>query len=309
MDTATTEVTKGALRHPDQSEVQRLIPSARREHKVLLGFYSQAEARQFLEGKALQPAQLEELMRRWQLARTLLETLPPLQDEHAEVLPLNDAEARSEVERAMQRPDCKQAFRDDWSAKLVEIRRIVPFQPSMDIEYAKGLVGPDVTPANLISAVRLCFSDKRPTALAVQVDELQKAITISGINPALQLMGYQCGQQGPNNPFSVNLWIGGGLNLVQVSCYRGRCFLTNGYHRVYALLGAGFTHIPCVFKETNTLGETGALGAGFFPEPVLMSTRPPQFLDFADEVLGITVPMLPVKKVIRIRPDEYLVVG
>jgi hypothetical protein len=71
----------------------------------------------------------------------------------------------------------------------------------------------------------------------------------------------------------------------------------------------GFTHIPCLIRNANNIAETGALGAGFFPESLLMSPCPPLFRDFTDEVLAITVPAHAAKKVVRIRPDEYFVLG
>jgi hypothetical protein len=38
-----------------------------------------------------------------------------------------------------------------------------------------------------------------------------------------------------------------------------------------------------------------------------MAPRPPLFPDFADPVLGMIVPFQAVRRVVRIRPDEYFV--
>jgi hypothetical protein len=293
----------------DESELRRLIPADRRDHCFLLGFYCDQEARQFLQGKGFEQNQFDEIMKRWAAAKTLIESLPPLSHE-PEVRPILEPEALLEIGKVMDRPDCKQMFPDGtWSVSLLQLSGIIPFQPNVDLAYASSLVEESFDSADLLSAVKLCFPYGKPSTLAVSVDQPQKAITVSGINPALQVVGFHCGQQDAQGPFVVSLYISAGPNLVQATRYRGRCFLTNGYHRAYRLMRCGFTHIPCLIRNANNIAETGALGPGFFPESLLMSPRPPLFTDFADEVLAITIPMHAAKKVVRIRPDEYFVLG
>jgi hypothetical protein len=293
----------------NESELRRLIPADRRNHGFLLGFYPEEEARQLLQGKALEQGKLDEIMKRWGIARALIETLPPL-SHGPEVLPILEPEALIEISKVMGRADCKQMFPDGtWSVSLLQLSGIIPFQPSIDLAYASNLGEEVLNPTDILFAVKLCFPYGKASTLAVSVDHPQKAITVSGINPSLQVAGFQWGQQDAQGPLVISLYISAGPNLVQATRYRGRYFLTNGYHRTYRLMRAGFTHIPCLVRNANNIAETGALGAGFFSESLLMSPRPPLFMDFADEVLAISVPMPAAKKVVRIRPDEYLVLG
>jgi hypothetical protein len=293
----------------DESELRRLIPADRRNQCFLLGYYPEQEARQLLQGKGLEQDHFDEIMKRWAVAKAFIESLPPLSHE-PEVRPILDPDALLEVSKVMDRPDCKQLFPDGtWSVSLLQLSGIIPFQPNIDLAYSSGLGEETLNSADILGAVKLSFPYGKPSTLAVSVDQPQKAITISGINPALQVVGFHCGQQDAQGPFVVSLYISAGPNLVQATRYRGRYLLTNGYHRAYRLMRAGFTHIPCIVRSASNIAETGALGAGFFPESLLMSPRPPLFTDFADEVLAITVPTHAAKKVVRIRPDEYFVVG
>ncbi len=293
----------------DDSDLRRLIPPDRRNHCFLLGFYSDREARQFLEGKSLQQADFDELMNHWNTARARISTLSPLSGE-PEIRPILEPELLLEIAKVTERPDFKQAFPEGtWSVSLVELSGIIPFQPNVDIDYAAKQGVDTLCSTDLLSAVRICFPYGKLTTLAINLDQPQKAVTVSGFNPALQVVGFQYGQQDAQGPFVVSLYITAGLNIVQVSRYRGRYFLSNGYHRTYKLMRAGFTHIPCIVKNVDSLAETGALAPGFFSESVLMSARPPLFTDFRDEVLGITVPVHATKKVVRIRPDEYFMIG
>ncbi len=293
----------------DESELRRLIPADRRDHCFLLGFYPEQEARQLMQGKGLEQDHFDEIMARWGTAKTLIESLPPLSDE-PEVRPILEPEALLEIGKVMDRPDTKQIFPDGtWSVSLVEVSKIIPFQPNVDVEYAAQQGGEVLDPTDLRSVVRLCFPLGKPTALAISTDQAQKAITVSGVNPTLQVVGFNYGQKDASGPFVVSFYISSGPNILQVSRYRGRYFLTNGYHRTYGLMKAGLTHIPCLVRNANSLAETGALAPGFFSESILMASRPPLFADFGDEVLGISVPVHAMKKVVRIRPDEYFCLG
>jgi hypothetical protein len=293
----------------DESELRRLISPDRRNHSFLLGFYAENEARQLLPGKSLEQDRSVEIMKRWASAAARIAKLPQ-SFEAPEVRPILEPDALMEIGKVMNRADCKQLFPEGtWSVSLVQLSGIIPFQPNVDVGYSSSLADTDLCPSDLLAAVNLCFPNGKPTTLAVSVDQPQKAITVSGINPALQVVGFHCGQQDPQGPFVVSMYISASPNIVQVTRYRGRYFLTNGYHRAHRLLKAGFTHIPCLVRNADNFAETGALGPGFFPESLIMSRRPPLFADFANEALAITIPTHSIKKVVRIRPDECPVVG
>jgi hypothetical protein len=294
---------------PSESELQRLIPTIRRNHRALLGFFNEQEVRQFLQGKAQSEDQYKEFMQRWGTLRSRINNLPPLSAE-PEVRPILEPDALLEIEKAMEGPECKAAFPEgSWSVSLVQLSGIIAFQPSVDVNYALDDGGTSLNPTDLLPAVRLCFPCNRPTALAVTMDQAQKAIMVSGVNPSLQVVGLNCNQAQPMGPFAVTFFISTGPNILQVSRYRGRYFLSNGYHRAYRFMNAGFTHVPCLLRNAADLAQTGALGPGFFSESILMSSRPPLLTDFTDEALGVNVPVHAVKKTVRIRPDEFLALG
>lgn len=293
----------------DESEILRLVPADRRNHRALLGFFAEQEARGFLQGKAQNEEQFNEIMKRWDAARLKIGTLSPLSG-GPEVRPILEPEALLEVAKVMERPECKAAFPDGtWGISLVQLSGIIAFQPSVDVGYAMQGFGASPSPGDVLSAVRVCFPFGKASTLAVSMDQAQKAITVSGVSPSLQVIGFNWGQQEPMGPFAVTFFISPGPNVLQVSRYRGRYFLSNGYHRAYRLMKAGFTHVPCLLRNASDFAQIGALGPGFFSETILMSPRPPLITDFNDDDLGIAVPVHGTKKVVRIRPDEFLAVG
>src|SRR5690349_6199806 len=139
---------------------KRHIPANRRAHSVLLGYYGEEQARSFLEGKALPAEVVEEIMLDHRRAWKQIQQLPPLAMGKG-ALPINDGDAMAEISRMMSRPACSAAFpQGSWTAELVEIARLIPVHPDLDVDYAEGLGGPNLEPGNLMAAVRLAFAEQ-----------------------------------------------------------------------------------------------------------------------------------------------------
>lgn len=293
-------------RHGQNSESpRRSIPEGRRAHSVLLACYSEDGARSYLEQAELSSSLVEELMLQRAQARKHMDSLPPL-DSDAASLVLDDEAALTEINRVMSRPDCLGAYPEGtWDPELVEIAKLITAHPSLDVEYAEVLGDSDFNPHDLLSQVKLCFAERHSGEFEVKVDQSQKAVNLQGINPSLEVVGLRYEQAENNGPLMVSFMIGCAPNIVVVAHYQGRYFLASGYHRVYRLMKAGVSHVPCAVREARSLAQLGAPGKPVFSEPLLMAPRPPLFTDFADEQMGVIVPLRPVQKIVRIRPDEY----
>ena len=286
---------------------RRHIPANRRAHSVLLGYYGEEDARDFLQGKALPAEVVDEIMADHRRAWKQVQQLSPLPSGKAGAQ-IKDKDALEEIARVMSRPACSSAYpTGNWAAEMVEISRIIPLQPNVDVDYAEDLGGPDLEPSNLMAAVRLAFAEQQTIPFNLSVDEAQKSISVTSINPSFEVVGLRYGRPEEDGALIVSFMLSSPPNIITVSRFAGRNFLSTGYHRVYRMLKAGFTHAPCVVLEVPTLSHTGAKVPGAFPEEVLMARRPPLFPDFADPVLGIIVPFRAAERIIRIRPDEFFV--
>ena len=65
------------------------------------------------------------------------------------------------------------------------------------------------------------------------------------------------------------------LPYVQVARFNGKCYLRNGFHRVYGLVAKGVTHVPCIFLEAPTPGQAGIRPGRSFDLALLESDNPP----------------------------------
>lgn len=288
---------------------RRQIPAGWRAHSVLLAYYSEEGARTYLEDAGLHPGQVEELMRERERALAHMNGLGPLAEKDA-AIDINDALALKEIDRVMSRPECQSAYpRGSWEPRLVEIARLVPVHPSLDVDYAETLADASLNAKNFLAQVKLCFAEKHPADYQVRVDQSQKAVNVQGINPSLEVIGLRYERMENDGPLVVSFMVGPPPNIVVVAHYGDRYFLSTGYHRVYRLLEAGVTHVPCAVREVTSLNQVGAYGSAVFSEAILTAPRPPLFTDFADSRLSVIVPLRPMQKLVRIRPDEHLVFG
>jgi hypothetical protein len=283
------------------------IPTGYRAHTVLLGYYTEAQAIAFLRDKGVHADAMERLLNEQARAQSRIGALPPLAPAAA-AQPITDAVAGAEISQIMSRPDCKAAFPEGrWTAELVEIAKLIAISPSLDVAYAGSLSIPGLDPSNPLSAVQLCFNPKHSSTFHVSLDQAQKSVNVVGIHPALEVVSLRCGQQTEDGPLLVTFLVAAPPNLVVVLRHQGRLFLSGGYHRVYRLLKAGFSQVPCLVQDVPGLGQIARYGSPLSQEHVLMAPRPPLFTDFADPELASMVPLRAMHKITRIRPDEYLI--
>ena len=97
-----------------------------------------------------------------------------------------------------------------------------------------------------------------------------------------------------------------GSPFLEVACYRDRWFLRDGYHRAYTLLRSGVALVPAVVVWARTLAELGAIQPWFFSENILFSSRPPQVIDFLNDLLTVQYDRPRLMKTVRITIDESL---
>ena len=93
---------------------------------------------------------------------------------------------------------------------------------------------------------------------------------------------------------------------VQVARFNGRCYLKNGFRRVYGLGAAGATHIPCIFVDEIDPLSVGIRGANqTFDLPILESADPPTCSHFIDG----KATMLPIRRFERHHHRHLVGVG
>jgi len=199
--------------------------------------------------------------------------------------------------------------RDKWSFALVEIDKLVCFQKYIDIGYSEE-TGGNFELGEMQNLMEFCLPLKPPKKpLARSAETGQYAFTISSANLDLRILG-MVQQQDPLTKRSIfGFPVGWGIPFIQIVRHKNRCYLKNGYHRVYALRRGGITHVPCILIESDDYAQTGAARQGFFGTELLLSEKPPIFAHFLSDELAPELEMHSLIKVVRIKAEEFLVPG
>jgi hypothetical protein len=168
------------------------------------------------------------------------------------------------------------------SFQLVEIDPLLAFQFIVDTDRAehncRGLSNPP-TLDELLQTF-LPMAQPREDYFRTPVTPHSQSVIIKLRNHNLQLHRFGIfdaayGQQVGGVLFHVS------LPFVHVVRLNGRCYLHNGYHRVYAARMAGATHVPCIFRDVSHAEAVGIrVDGATFDEALLASANPPTIAHF-----------------------------
>ncbi len=286
-----------------------------RRGRALLGFMAEQEALDFLRGTCVfeDEAELKSSLDRWASASKAVSALlrgplaPP------ERRPISQ-QFSGYLENLSTQEAFKQTLRGKCTVEEVEIENVIAFQRNIDTEYAAELASKMKASEQFV--IESCLPLSFQQNLEVTFDPAVPGISFSSFSPKLTLSAVQViGVGGPQlsiagqtvqQPGALFL-IGTQANYVQVTELGSRFFLKNGYHRAYAAMLAGRKRLPAVLSNISDFAETGAMRPGFFPRERLMSETPPLLRDFLDDRLAADLKLRSMRKVIRVRADDFFV--
>jgi hypothetical protein len=245
----------------------------------------------------------------WQRVKTAVESRSPAKI----VSPVVETppEAITAIQAAQQRADLSAAFAPHrWHIAIVDLTKpILSYQRVVVVDDAVERVS-KANPTDVSSLFEVCLPEARTVQLEGGFDPVQNAFTTTSLNPNLRVGGFAAvdapGPAGASNTvfgFIVSL----GSSFLQLVEYRERWMVRDGYHRIYGLLKRGIRFIPCVVIDAQSFEETGAARPGFFSYELLYSERPPLVTDFIADEFSVEVPVAAVRKVVRIRAEEFAI--
>ena len=283
----------------------------RREARALIGWMSESEAIVSLLGRNPLPGEdLSELRRRHRQYRETASQLPDGEDAD----PLIEV-AGERLDEIRSRPEVAANFPGlDWRPAMVDLRHVRSFQK---IIFTDGLDERLKDARSEDGLFELCIPRKQPRhPLGAFTDSDGKGFTISSFNPNLRIAAGQVSEAdvspGPMMPTvrmqAVTLLVFLGTSYLQAVRYRGRTFIRDGYHRAAGLLRLGIRRVPCIFIEATSFEQVGSIMLpGAFTYEALYSGRAPYLSDFWDDRVAANVSQPAVRKVVRIRGEEFVV--
>jgi len=246
----------------------------------LFGYLKKAEAEQYLKDNCVlhpgdDPAEM------WRAARTRLG--PPFPNPgcpEVKEIPRGHARYLRGVETNPRFADTVREL-PSWSFKLVEIEPLLAYQLGIFRRHSdalcKDMTSGDPTMDQLLT---VCLPHD---AEHVPVDRSETGNSLTLQSKTLNLRFFESGYADDGDGRTVfGPALGAASPLVQVLQHNGRCYLANGFHRVYGARRRGATHVPCIFAETKDFARTGAAQPGVLPLSLLEARNAPTLGHFAN---------------------------
>jgi len=290
-------------------------PIAQQGGRLLSGWLPRDEAVQFLLG-GRPPAPNEDVTAPQTRARAAHEAVAtrPSYDPQSPIVTVED---RTELDAVAARADVQAALGQlTWRAEMVDLRQVQTFQKLIKTDGLDARIAPVVDQS--VSLMEFCLPAQQPEPpQGTFADVDGKGFTVSSLNPNLRIAAGQASrfdvaqvEGGPTiATMALSILVYLGPSYLQLAAYRGRYFLRDGYHRAAALLRAEIFEVPCIFIEAASWEQVQPPQQGFFSYEVCFAERPPLVADFWRDEVADDVLQPAVRKVIRVRGDEFVVQG
>ena len=216
-----------------------------------------------------------DLISDWNDARQALAPAPSnAGNPHIQPIPNTDPHILDLLKNSPFGPQLTQIVSAGASFANVEAALLLAFQHVVDTDrsthHCKQLTGTPTT-AELYDLCLPVSPKQDPVHISFQP---QSAMLRS------RNLGVRMVAQGPLGPNTIGIHFGLSLPMVHVVRFNGRCYLHNGFHRVYGAWVAGATHVPCLFRDVADVNEVGLQGDSTFALPLLESGNPPTVWHF-----------------------------
>lgn len=240
-------------------------------------------------------------------ARATVAQRPAGLDQEGAIVELGVGALADHLDRLRGSPSASAFFDEGWRVALVDLARIVAFQPTVFTDSAaERVVG--VSPTDLDALANVSLPLELHPELNVQLDEARNQFLLVSRNPNLRLAGHFAGQLQPNSPPAFGFMATIFPSFLQVAGYRGRYVLRDGYHRSMGLLSIGATMVPAFVRDFDAIQQL-VPGIGMLPHEAFLGDRPPRIADYADDRVSSTVQLPASQKMIVVQAIELSPLG
>ncbi len=196
-------------------------------------------------------------------------------------------ELAGHLARLQATPGGTRMFQEGWEVAMVDLKRVVAFQPLVFSDTAVERVA-SVAADDLDSIAELTLPVSHTAPVVGQYDELKQTYTFTSPDPNLKILG---NFNGPvpeaNGMHAFGFVVGVAPSFLQVARFQDRYVLRDGYHRSFGLLSRGISRVPAFVRDYDTLENLAP--AGMLPQSAWLRERPPLLRDYHDDVVAESV--------------------
>ena len=288
---------------------------AQQSSRVLTAWLSEQEATLHLLGRQPMPQEdLTQVSQKIAISKAVLAARPVFTPGNPVVDTGDDPVLRAVKER----PEVKAAFAgQSWFPAIVNLREVLAFQKIINTEGLEARLASAKMGEEQLIELCLPISQPPPPNRAIG-DPDGKGLTVSTLNPNLRVIANRVSEESisllPDAPamrvMALTFFVSMGASYLVVVRYGDRYFIRDGYHRAVGLLREHIDVVPCILVDAKSFDEV-VMGQpqAFLPYEVLFGDRPPRLTDFWDDDVSHTVLRPAIRKVVRVRGDEFVVHG
>jgi hypothetical protein len=269
-----------------------------RKAKLLLGFLVKGEADAIFKQN---PFEIQEpnidavqLWRRSADAVARLPFTPPIAN-----IELLDSGESQIVDEIKARPTYKKHYESiaDYQFAMVPVNSLLAPQWLADMDYIEELSCRISSNASVEEQIRFGMADGVITEPIIAGPH----VIFTSQSRDLHAEQIPSVRQVATGEFEVVVRANSRPNYIQAAVIANRLLLTNGVHKVCALLLKGYTHVPCVLRRLNRVEESGLnLQTSLFRPELFGGARPAQVVDFLNEDVAVSISMRSMHQVLRI---------
>ena len=160
----------------------------------------------------------------------------------------------------------------------IEIDKLLAFQFVVDTDRSHHHCASLSSPPTDDELFKMCLPHQLPQEAWAEV-VTENSLIIRSKNTGVHTIARGLFPAGDHT--AAGIIFGSSLALVHVVRLNGRCYLHNGFHRVYGARMAGATHVPCVFRDVADAKEAAITPPQTFDLALMESADPPALEHFS----------------------------
>jgi hypothetical protein len=194
----------------------------------------------------------------------------------------------------------KVAAAEGFTIGYVDLTKLVAFQAFVRMASVRNY-SLMINRGDVEAAARMALPVDFRSELRARFDPHAGAWHIFSMDQNLRVVG-QLGQTNPDGTLGVGFNFTIQPSIVKVQAYKGRTFLSDGYHRTVALLRRGFTESVALVREVVEFEQLGALG--HLPIDAFTGDRPPMLSDYWDDRVSMELKVPKGARHFLLRPQQ-----
>jgi hypothetical protein len=250
--------------------------------RVLVGWMQAAQAGTFIRAFASGDDEILRLTRASEMRFAAVKALDRILDQSG-VIQEMPARLAFHVGQFSDSPIGKIATSEGFSIAYVDLTKLIAFQAFVRQASVRNY-SLMVTPNDVTSAARIALPVDFRSEIRARFDPHSGAWHVFSLDQNLRVVG-QLGHPNPDGTISVGYNFAIQPSLVKVQTYKGRSYLSDGYHRTVALLRKGFTESLALVRDVGEYEQLGAIG--HLPFGAFTGDSPPLLGDYSDDRLSM----------------------